>query len=156
MRAVVQRVTRAAVTVAGEEVGRIDAGLCVLLAVAQDDGPAEAAWMVDRLCGLRIFPDAAGKMDRSVEDTAGSVLVVSQFTLYGDTSRGRRPSFTRSAKSADAQALYDRVLAGLSERLAGRVGAGRFGADMALELVNDGPVTLILDAPEPAAGKGGP
>lgn len=154
MRAVVQRVTRAAVTVAGEEVGRIGPGLCVLLAVAHGDGPAEVAWVVDRVCGLRIFPDAAGKMDRSVEDAAGSVLVVSQFTLYGDTSRGRRPSFTRSAKSADAQALYERVLDGLSGRLPGRVAAGRFGADMALELVNDGPVTLILDAPEP--GRGGP
>lgn len=141
MRAVVQRVSRAAVRVDGAVVGEIGPGLCVLLGVAPGDGPAQVAWMADKLEGLRIFADDAGKMNLSVRDVGGGVLVVSQFTLYGDVAKGRRPSFIGAAHPSVAEPLY---LA-----LADRLGAPRgvFGAHMDVELVNDGPVTLILETP---------
>ena len=144
MRAVIQRVRRAAVVVAGETVGAIDAGWLVLLGVAPADTPAEAAWLADKVANLRAFEDDAGKMNRSVLDVQGGVLVVSQFTLYGDTRKGRRPSFTGAAPPAVAEPLYERFAAEL--RAVGLpVATGRFGADMQVELVNDGPVTFVLD-----------
>jgi D-tyrosyl-tRNA(Tyr) deacylase len=141
VRAVVQRVASASVTVDGAVVGAIDAGLLVLLGVAPGDGPAQVAWMADKLANLRIFPDEGGKMNRSVRDAGGGVLVVSQFTLYGDASKGRRPSFVGAAHPDHARPLY--------EALADALGAERgvFGADMKVALLNDGPVTLVIDAP---------
>ena len=144
MRAVIQRVSRAAVRVEGRTTGEIGPGLLVLLGVAPSDTEAQADWIADRVANLRIFADDAGKMNRSVRDIGGGVLVVSQFTLYGDASRGRRPSFINAARPEIAEPLYQRVLARLSlPDLPAQ--AGVFGADMAVELVNDGPVTLILD-----------
>lgn len=141
MRAVLQRVTEARVSVEGEVVGYIGPGLLVLLGVAPGDGPAQVAWMAEKIATLRIFPDEGGKMNRSVRDVGGGVLVVSQFTLYGDASKGRRPGFSGAAHPDLARPLY--------EALADALGAARgvFGADMAVSLVNDGPVTLILDSP---------
>lgn len=141
MRVVVQRVASASVRVDGAEVGAIGAGLLVLVGIAPTDTPAQVAWMADRLAGLRIFADEAGKMNRSVREVGGGILVVSQFTLYGDATRGRRPSFLGAARPDLAAPLY--------EALADTLGAqrGRFGADMQVSLVNDGPVTLLLDSP---------
>jgi len=141
MRAVVQRVSSASVRVDGEVVGQIGAGLLVLLGVAPTDTDPTAAWMADRVAGLRIFADEDGKMNRSVREVGGGILVVSQFTLYGDATRGRRPSFVGAARPEIANPLYERV--------ADLLGAQRgvFGAHMQVELVNDGPVTLLLDSP---------
>lgn len=149
MRAVLQRVRRASVTVGGETVGAIDAGWLVLLGVGPADTPAEAAWLADKVAHLRAFEDDAGKMNRSVLDAGGGVLVVSQFTLYADTRKGRRPSFTGAAPPAVAEPLVERVVAEL--RAVGLpVATGRFGADMQVELVNDGPVTFVLDTADRA------
>lgn len=145
MRAVVQRVSRARVRVAGETVGEIGRGLLVLVAAAAGDGPADAEALADKVAGLRIFPDDEGRMNRSVLEAEGAVLVVSQFTLYGDVRRGRRPSFTAAAPPEAAEPLVDLV----AERL-GRAGlpcaTGRFRAHMDVELTNDGPVTLVIEA----------
>jgi D-tyrosyl-tRNA(Tyr) deacylase len=144
MRAVIQRVRRAAVVVAGETVGAVEAGWLVLLGVAPADTPAEAAWLADKVANLRAFEDDAGKMNRSVLDIGGGVLVVSQFTLYGDCRKGRRPGFSGAAPPDVAEPLYERFAAEL--RAVGLpVATGRFGADMQVELVNDGPVTFVLD-----------
>src|SRR3954471_217998 len=144
MRAVVQRVTRAKVTVGDRVTGEIGAGLLVLLGAGQGDTAADLGYIVDKIANLRIFADAAGKMNRSVLDVGGGVLVVSQFTLYGDTRKGRRPSFTGAAPPALAEPLYERFAA--ERRAVGLpVATGRFGADMQVELVNDGPVTFVLD-----------
>ena len=145
MRLVVQRVSEARVTVGDEETGAIGAGLLVLLGVGRDDGDAEVAWAVDKIAGLRIFEDDAGKMNRSVTDTGGAVLVVSQFTLYGDVRKGRRPSFIAAGDPAEADARYQAVCAGLRGRGL-TVATGRFQAHMAVASVNDGPVTLLLDS----------
>lgn len=145
MRAVVQRVSRASVSVGGETIGSIGAGLLVLAAVGKDDADADADYLVDKIINLRVFPDDAGRFDRSALDAGASLLVVSQFTLYGDVRKGRRPSFTDAAPPAEAQARF----AGLVERFraAGMpVQTGRFQEMMDVELVNDGPVTLILDS----------
>lgn len=145
MRAVVQRVTSASVSVEGREVGRIGGGLLVLLGVASDDSQQDVAFMVHKLAGLRIFADSDGLMNRSVMDTGGSILVVSQFTLYGDVTRGNRPSFTRAAGGSVADMLYKDLCSGL--RTAGcDVQTGVFGAHMLVTLVNDGPVTMIIDS----------
>lgn len=144
MRAVVQRVSRARVTVAGENKGEISAGLLILLGVAKDDTEKEAAQLAERVAQLRIFSDDDGKMNLSVEDSGGSVLVVSQFTLHGDCRKGRRPSFGRAAPAEQANRLYEQFV----EALRGRglkVETGVFQAMMEVELVNNGPVTLILD-----------
>jgi len=141
MRAVVQRVSEARVRVGAEVVGAIGPGLLVLLAVAPGDGPAEVAWMSQKVRGLRIFADADGRMNRCVDESGGGILVVSQFTLYGDASKGRRPSFVGAAPPEVARPLYEAVVAAL------RAQCGVFGADMAVESVNDGPVTLIVDSP---------
>lgn len=145
MRAVVQRVSRASVSVGGETVASIGAGLLVLAAVGKDDADADADYLVDKIVNLRVFPDDAGRFDRSALDAGASLLVVSQFTLYGDTRKGRRPSFTDAAPPAEAQARF----AGLVERFRAAglpVQTGRFQEMMDVELVNDGPVTLILDS----------
>jgi D-aminoacyl-tRNA deacylase len=145
MRLVVQRVSRARVTVDGAEVGSIGRGLLVLLAVGKADGLGEVEWAVEKIAGLRIFEDDCGRMNRSVEEIAGGVLVVSQFTLYGDVRKGRRPAFTDAAPPEPATRLYEAVC----ERLRGRglqVATGRFAAMMAVELVNEGPVTILLDS----------
>jgi len=145
MRAVAQRVTSASVTVGGEVVGRIDRGLLVYLGAAEGDGPADVSSMTDKLAGLRIFPDEAGKMSRSVEDLGGSVLVVSQFTLFGDVRRGRRPSFDGAAPPDQANRLYENVVARLRERGL-TVATGRFRAMMDVRAVVDGPVTILIDS----------
>jgi D-tyrosyl-tRNA(Tyr) deacylase len=144
VRSVVQRVSRASVTVGGEEVGAIGPGLCALVGVTHDDGPDQAAALARKLWHLRVFEDDGGAMNRSVAETSGAVLVISQFTLYGDTRKGRRPSFVGAARPEQAEPLVDRVVAELRE-LGATVATGRFGADMAVDLVNDGPVTMILD-----------
>jgi D-aminoacyl-tRNA deacylase len=145
MRAVVQRVSRASVTVAGELTGAIEHGLLVLLGVASSDTAAQAQWLADKIVGLRIFNDEDGKMNRGLLDVGGSVLVVSQFTLYGDCSKGRRPSFINAAPPEIAVPLYEAFVNAI--RAHGVTTAtGRFGAMMQVELVNDGPVTLLIDA----------
>ncbi|HOJ34115.1 MAG TPA: D-aminoacyl-tRNA deacylase [Candidatus Hydrogenedentes bacterium] len=144
MRAVVQRVAEACVTVNGRATGRIGKGLLVLLGVEEGDADTDVSLMVDKVSGLRCFPDENGKFNRSVMEVGGSIMVVSQFTLLGDCRKGKRPSFTTAARPELANALYQRVVAGLRERgLA--VETGEFGAHMRVSLVNDGPVTLLID-----------
>ncbi len=155
MKAVVQRVLEACVSVQGERVSQMGAGLLVLLGVGKGDSEADVAWMVDKLATLRIFEDAAGKMNLSLEDTSRQLIVVSQFTLYGDTRRGRRPSFTDAMEPAAAKALYERVCDSLRARGLS-VGTGVFAADMKVALVNDGPVTLLLESPSAAAPTAAP
>jgi D-aminoacyl-tRNA deacylase len=145
VRAVVQRAAWARVSVDGEIVGSLDGpGLVVLLGVANGDGEVEASTMASKLWTLRIMRDAEGRMNRSVADVGGGLLVISQFTLYGDTSKGRRPSFVAAAPGEVAEPLVDRVVEHLRV-LGARVATGRFGADMLVELANQGPVTVILD-----------
>jgi D-tyrosyl-tRNA(Tyr) deacylase len=144
MRVVLQRVSRASVRVGDELVGAIGPGLLLLLGIAPGDSADEARWLADKVVGLRVFADADGKMNLSVAECGGSVLVVSQFTLYGDCIKGRRPSFIGAAAPAIAEPLYETFV--LAVRALGvPVATGRFGAMMQVELVNDGPVTLILD-----------
>lgn len=144
MRAVVQRVTRAHVTVGEERTGEIARGLVVLVGAVTDDTETDAQQLVDKILGLRIFPDAAGHMNLSVTDVGGALLLVSQFTLLGDARQGRRPSFLQAMAPGPAEALYERVVA--RARATGlAVATGRFRTDMQVELVNDGPVTLLLD-----------
>lgn len=130
---------------AGETVGAIGSGIVALTAFAPDDSERDLRWMTEKLAGMRIFADDQGRMNKSVEETGGEVLVVSQFTLYGDVSRGRRPSFLGSAGATNASSLYTAFVELLQQRFPGRVQTGRFGAVMELALVNDGPVTLIVD-----------
>jgi D-tyrosyl-tRNA(Tyr) deacylase len=146
MRAVVQRVSRASVTVSGRVTGAIDRGLLVLFGAGAGDTATDLGYIVDKTANLRIFPDDAGKMNRSVLDIAGGVLVVSQFTLFGDARQGRRPAFTGALEPIAARAYYEQALEAL--RVAGvpQVAAGEFAADMQVELVNDGPVTILLDS----------
>jgi D-aminoacyl-tRNA deacylase len=145
MRAVVQRVKRASVTVDEDIVGECGPGVLVLLGISPDDTDAGAQWFADKVANLRIFNDDDGKMNRSLLDTGGEALVVSQFTLYGDARKGRRPSFIRAAQGADAGALYERCVRQL-EALGIKCATGTFGAMMDVELVNDGPVTILLDS----------
>ena len=144
MRALVQRVSRAKVTVDGEVVGEIGAGLCVLIGVTHDDSDAVARKLADRIFHLRVLADDDGVMNRSLADTGDEVLVVSQFTLYGDTSKGRRPSWLAAAPPEVAEPLVDVVVEALRQ-LGARVATGRFRTTMAVELVNDGPVTVMLE-----------
>lgn len=144
MRAVVQRVTRAQVTVNEEVVGRIEAGLCVLVGVAAGDADPDARSLAEKVVGLRIFEDDDGKMNRSVLDTGGGVLAISQFTLLGDVRRGKRPSFSAAMEPARARELFDAFCAA-SKSLGVHVESGRFREHMQVELVNDGPVTLLID-----------
>jgi len=145
MRAVAQRVRSASVTVDEEMVGAIDAGLLVYLGAAKDDTDADVSYMVGKLAGLRIFSDDAGKMSRSVEDVGGAILVVSQFTLFGDVRRGRRPSFTDAAPPDEARTRYEQVLEGLRERGLD-VATGRFRAMMNVRAEVWGPVTILVDS----------
>ena len=144
MRAVVQRVSSASVTVAGTVVGAIGPGLCVLVGVTHDDDPAAAAWLAEKLWNLRVFDDDHGVMNRSAADVAAEILVVSQFTLYGDTSGGRRPSWIAAAKPEVAEPLVDHLVATL-RRLGATVATGRFRTEMQVSLVNDGPVTVLIE-----------
>ncbi|RPF49855.1 D-tyrosyl-tRNA(Tyr) deacylase [Thermodesulfitimonas autotrophica] len=145
MRAVVQRVTRGAVHIEGHTYASIGPGLVVLVGIRRDDTPEDAAYLAEKIAHLRVFEDREGKLSRSVLDVGGTVLVVSQFTLYGDCRRGRRPSFTDAAPPAVAEPLYRRFIAALNAR--GVVTAeGRFQARMLVEIANDGPVTLILES----------
>ena len=145
MRAVVQRVTRASVTVDGEIIGEIGNGLAVLLGIARDDTKVEAAYLVDKITALRIFDDEEGKMNLSVKDVNGSLLIVSQFTLYGDVRRGLRPSWIDAAPPEVAEPLYD-FFVRQARAIIDNVATGSFRAMMQVELVNDGPVTILLDS----------
>ena len=147
MLALVQRVSSASVHVDGELVGRVGRGVLVFLGVVAGDTEAEGDWLADKIARLRIFPDAEGKTNRSVQDVEGGALVVSQFTLAGDTRKGTRPSYARAAAPDLAEPLYQAFAARLGAGLDGRVETGVFGATMAVALVNDGPVTLWLDRP---------
>jgi D-tyrosyl-tRNA(Tyr) deacylase len=144
MRVVLQRVSRASVTIAGRVAGAIDRGFCLLVGYTHTDTPAEVEWMADKVAGLRLFSDADGKMNLGLADVAGAVLVVSQFTLYADAAKGRRPSFVDAARPDVAIPLYEAFVGALGARGL-RVATGEFGADMQVELINDGPVTLVLD-----------
>jgi D-tyrosyl-tRNA(Tyr) deacylase len=146
MRAVVQRVTHAQVEVSGEVVGSIGPGLCVLVGVTHTDTPEIAGSLAAKLVGLRVFADDDGRMNRSLVEVGGEALVVSQFTLYGDTRKGRRPSYVAAAAGDVAEPLVDAVVDALRGHGV-RTATGRFGADMAVRLTNDGPVTLVLDLP---------
>lgn len=144
MRAIVQRVSRASVTIDGETVGAIGSGLMVLLGVTHTDTVEGARWLAEKIAGLRIFNDADGKMNRDLTDVGGAMLIVSQFTLYGDCRKGKRPSFIDAAPPAVAIPLYEEFVNSV-KGLGISVATGRFGADMKVELVNDGPVTLIVE-----------
>ena len=144
MRALVQRVSRASVSVDGDVVGEIGVGLCVLVGVTHDDTEADARKLADKVWNLRVFPDADGTMNLPLAETGGEALVVSQFTLYGDTARGRRPSWVGAARPEQAEPLVDAFAAALRD-LGATVATGVFGAHMQVELVNDGPVTLMLE-----------
>jgi len=151
MRAVVQRVSRASVKVDGQTVGEIGAGLLILLGVAQDDSEADADYLANKIVGLRIFDDSDGKMNLSVIDTKGAVLAVSQFTLYGDVRRGKRPSFDAAARPEQAKKLYEYFVERV--RAAGvRCETGTFQATMKVELANEGPVTILLDSKKVTTG----
>lgn len=143
MIALIQRVRRASVEVAGESIGAIGAGLLALVAVQPGDGEAQAQRMIERLLGYRVFADDAGRMNRSLSDTGGGLLLVSQFTLAADTGKGMRPSFTRAASPAEGERWFNRLLE-LARQRHGVVETGRFGAHMEVSLVNDGPVTFWL------------
>jgi D-aminoacyl-tRNA deacylase len=145
MRAVIQRVSSARVTVADEVTGEIGNGLLVLLGIGQTDSDADAQWLAEKICALRIFEDDEQKMNRSVRDVAGGVLVVSQFTLFGSTRKGTRPSFNDAAKPELAVPLYEAFNRHASAALGRPVATGRFAAMMQVSLVNDGPVTLVID-----------
>lgn len=145
MRAVVQRVDRASVTAEGKVTGAVERGLLVLLGVADGDTDKDLGYIADKVCGLRIFEDEQGKMNLSVQDVGGSILAVSQFTLYGDVRRGKRPSFERAAAPEAANELYERFVE-LCRAKGLRVETGVFRAHMLVELVNNGPVTILLDS----------
>jgi D-tyrosyl-tRNA(Tyr) deacylase len=146
MRVVLQRVSRASVTIEGRVAGEIGCGFCLLVGFTHGDTGAQVDWMAEKVAGLRLFSDADGKLNLGLEDVGGAVLVISQFTLYGEAAKGRRPSFLEAARPELAVPLYDRFLAVLRARGL-TVAAGEFGADMLVQIHNDGPVTLILDRP---------
>ncbi len=145
MRVVLQRVSRAQVTVDGRVTGQVGPGLLLLVGFRGGDDEERLAWMADKVLGIRVFSDAEGKMNLGLSEVGGDLLVVSQFTLYGDARKGRRPSFVEAAPPEVAMRLYERFVALLRERAPGRVETGEFGAHMDVELVNDGPVTLLLE-----------
>ncbi len=145
MRAVIQRVSRARVSVGGEVTGEIGSGILLLLGVSGKDTEADAVYLLEKTLNLRIFDDGDGKMNHSLLDTGGGLLIVSQFTLYGDSRKGRRPSYIQAARPEDANRLYEFFIAEAKKNIT-NVGSGRFQAMMDVELVNDGPVTLLLDS----------
>lgn len=145
MRAILQRVSSASVRVEGQVIGQIESGFLVLLGIAADDTPEDVSYLAGKICGLRVFEDDEGKMNRSIEETGGAMLIVSQFTLYGDCRKGRRPSFIDAARPEVAVPLYERFL----DEVRGygiRVETGQFQAQMEVSLVNDGPVTMMIDS----------
>jgi D-aminoacyl-tRNA deacylase len=144
MRVVLQRVSRASVIIDGQVAGQIGNGFCLLVGFTHGDTPEQVDWMAEKVAGLRLFTDSQGKMNLGLGEVGGAVLVVSQFTLYGDSAKGRRPSFIDAARPDTAIPLYERFLSALRERGL-TVASGEFGADMQVEIHNDGPVTLILD-----------
>lgn len=144
MKVVLQRVLRASVTIEGQVAGAIGRGFCLLVGLTHTDTPVQVDWMAEKVAGLRLFSDAEGKMNLGLRDVGGAILVVSQFTLYGDAEKGRRPSFIAAARPEIAVPLYERFLTVLAD-LGFEIAAGRFGADMLVEIHNDGPVTLILE-----------
>jgi D-tyrosyl-tRNA(Tyr) deacylase len=144
MRVVLQRVSRASVTIDGRVAGAIGRGFCLLVGFTHDDTGVQVDWMADKIAGLRLFSDAEGKMNLGLAEVQGAVLVISQFTLYSDASKGRRPSFIDAARPETAIPLYERFVAALRARGL-ETATGEFGADMQVEIHNDGPVTLILD-----------
>ena len=146
MRVVIQRVSEAAVKIDGTIVGEISKGLLVLLGIAQEDTEEDALYLIQKLINLRIFSDADGKMNLSVQDCGGELLVVSQFTLYADTKKGNRPSYIRAARPELAIPLYEFFLRELQKQFQGSIQTGKFGADMKVSLINDGPVTIIIDS----------
>jgi D-tyrosyl-tRNA(Tyr) deacylase len=146
VRAVVQRVARAQVTVAGEVVGAIGRGLMVLVGAGTGDTDADVAYLTDKIVNLRVFPDDDGKLNRSLLEVGGGVLAVSQFTLYGDARKGRRPGFTDALEPVAAEARYQEVVAGLRAAGVAEVATGRFRTEMQVELVGDGPITILLDS----------
>lgn len=145
MRAVIQRVSSASVATGGETVAAIGSGLLVLLGIEDGDGMDDIAWLAPKIARMRIFPDGAGLMNLALTDTGGGVIVVSQFTLHASTRKGNRPSFIRAARPEVSEPLYESFRAALERELARPVGHGRFGADMKVSLVNDGPVTIVID-----------
>jgi len=149
MRAVIQRASEAEVAILGETVGRIGRGLVVLVGIEQGDTEADVEWLAGKIARMRIFPDEAGRMNRSVAEVSAEVLVVSQFTLHASTAKGNRPSFTRSARPDEAIPLYERFLAVLGPLVGRPLATGVFGADMRVSLVNDGPVTIVVDSRNP-------
>jgi len=153
MRAVLQRVTRAEVSVDGVAIGRIGSGLAILVGVRSGDGDEEARWLAAKTASLRIFSDAEGRFNRSLLDNAGAALVISQFTLYGDARRGRRPSFSEAAPAEQAEPLVARFAECLLAEGVAEVKTGRFGAHMVLTLENDGPVTILLDTDVSRSGR---
>jgi D-aminoacyl-tRNA deacylase len=146
MRAVIQRVLSAGVTIDGRVAGRIERGLLVLVGIEQGDSAADGEWLAQKIAKLRIFPDGADQMDKSVADIGGGILVVSQFTLHASTAKGARPSYHAAARPEVARPLYEQLVSRLTGALGRPVATGEFGAMMAVELVNDGPVTLIIDS----------
>jgi D-tyrosyl-tRNA(Tyr) deacylase len=144
MRVVLQRVSKASVAIAGRVAGAIGQGFCLLVGFTNGDTAAQVDWMAEKVVGLRLFSDPNGKMNLGLEDVGGALLVISQFTLYGDASKGRRPSFIDAARPELAVPLYERFLTALRSRGL-TVAAGEFGADMLVEIHNDGPVTIVLD-----------
>lgn len=146
MRVLIQRVARASVTIAGEQVSAIGAGLLVLVGITHDDNDEDIAWLTKKIVQLRIFDDEAGVMNRDVREVGGDILVVSQFTLMAATRKGNRPSYIHAAGEAIAVPLYERFVAALSQALGRPVPTGRFGADMQVDLVNNGPVTIWIDS----------
>jgi D-aminoacyl-tRNA deacylase len=144
MRVVLQRVSRASVTIEGKTAGAIERGFCLLVGFTHGDTEATVDWLAEKVAGLRLFSDSEGKMNLGLDEVGGAVLVVSQFTLYGDAAKGRRPSFVDAARPEQAIPLYERFVAALRDRGL-EVGTGEFGAHMMVEIQNDGPVTLILE-----------
>ncbi|MBA4708787.1 D-aminoacyl-tRNA deacylase [Aquitalea aquatica] len=149
MRVVVQRVSEASVTVAGEVCGEIGAGLLLLVGVEEVDGQQDIDWLVRKISQLRIFNDAAGVMNLSLQEKGAEVLAVSQFTLFASTRKGNRPSYSRAARGDISRPIFDQFVASLSQAIGCAVPTGIFGADMQVALVNDGPVTILLDSREP-------
>ena len=146
MRVVIQRVSEAAVKIEGSIVGQIEQGLLALLGIELDDTQKDADYLLQKLINLRIFSDADGKMNLSVQEVNGGILVVSQFTLHAATKKGNRPSYIRAARPEQAIPLYEYFLAALQQQFTGKIQTGQFGADMKVALVNDGPVTIIMDS----------
>lgn len=148
MRALIQRVSSAKVVIEDDISGQIGQGILVLLGITHDDSDKDIDWLIRKITQLRIFSDEEGKMNLSVQDVQGGLLVISQFTLYADSKKGNRPSYTKSAPPATAIPLYEAFLHNLRQTFAGKVETGKFGADMKVSLLNDGPVTIMLDSKE--------